>query len=85
MARPSLHPLQCALTSARRVRFQAQRETRDATEKSGKFDAMLRDIFGRPFPENEWFEVDRDAVRRYKIKVEANMAALRAQIVELLG
>jgi hypothetical protein len=65
--------LLCALTSAGRVRFQAQRETRDATEKSGKFDAMLRDIFGRTFPENEWFEV------------EANMAASRAQIVELLG
>lgn len=58
----------CALTRAGRGRFQAQRETRDATEKSGKFDAMLLDIFGRTFPENEWLEV------------EANMAALRAQM-----
>ena len=79
-----LHPLLCAMTAADRVRYQEQRET-DRDEPSGKFEAMLRDIFGRTFPEDEWFDVDRDAVLRYKLKVEANMAALRQQIVELLA
>ena len=79
-----LHPLLCALTSAERVRYQEQIEVAGSSERSGKFDAMLLDIFGRTFPEDEWFGVDRDAVLRYKIKVEANMAALRQQIVDLL-
>lgn len=80
-----LHTLLCALTSAETVAYQEQRETADRAEASGKFDAMLRDIFGRSLPENDWFEVDRAAVVRYKMKVEANMAALRRQIVELLA
>ena len=80
-----LHTLLCALTSARRVAFQEQVEMAGSDERSGKFDAMLLDIFGRTCPENHWFEVDRDAVVRYKLKVEANMAALRRQIVELLA
>lgn len=79
-----LHPLLCAMTSADRVRYQEQREA-ERKEVSGKFEAMLLDIFGRTWPEHEWFDVDRDAVLRYKRKVEANMAALRGQIVELLG
>jgi hypothetical protein len=79
-----LHPLLCAMTAAERVRYQEQRET-ERKEPSGKFEAMLLDMFGRTFPEDEWFDVDRDAVLRYKLKVEANMAALRGQIVELLG
>jgi len=79
-----LHPLLCAMTAADRVRYQEQREA-ERKEPSGKFEAMLLDIFGRTFPEDEWFDVDRDAVLRYKLKVEANMAALRRQIVELLG
>jgi len=80
-----LHPLLCALTSAERVAFQEQAELAGSSEPSGKFDAMLLDIFGRTYPENEWFDVDRDAVVRYKLKVEANMAALRQQIVDLLS
>jgi len=80
-----LHPLLCALTSAESVLYQEQRETPDRAEASGKFDAMLRDIFNHGFAENAWFDVDRAAVVRYKLMVEANMAALRRQIVELLG
>lgn len=79
-----LHPLLCAMTSADRVRYQEQREA-ERKEPSGKFEAMLLDVFGQTFPEDQWFDVDRDAVLRYKLKVEANMAALREQIVELLG
>lgn len=80
-----LHTLLCALTSAESVTFHEQRETADRGEPSGKFDAMLRDIFGRSLPENAWFDVDRAAVVRYKMKVEANMAALRRQIADLLA
>ena len=80
-----LHPLLCALTSAERVAYHEQREARHSDEISGKFGSMLLDIFGRTWPEDEWFEVDRAAVVRYKMKVEANMAALRQQIVGLLS
>lgn len=80
-----LHPLLCALTSAQRIAYLEQREAGGSSESSGKFEAMLRDIFGRTWPEDQWFDVDRAAVVRYKLKVEANMAALRRQIVELLG
>jgi len=80
-----LHPLLCALTSAERVCYQKQKEIEGSDEPSGKFDALLLDVFGRTYPEQEWFDVNRDAVVRYKRKVEANMAALRRQIVELLA
>lgn len=80
-----LHPLLCALTSAERVSYREQRETADANEASGKFQSMLLDIFDRTWPEDQLFEVDRAAVVRYKMKVEANMAALRQQIVGLLS
>jgi hypothetical protein len=80
-----LHPLLCALTSAEQVSYREQREIDDHVEMSGKFEAMLTDIFGRTFPEDELFDVDRDAVLRYKIKVETNMAALRRQITDLLA
>jgi len=32
---------------------------------SGNFRSMLIDIFGRSYPEREFFIVDRDAVARY--------------------
>jgi hypothetical protein len=38
----------------------------------------LEDVFGRTFPEGEFFKVDRDAVLRYKVKVEANLASVDA-------
>jgi hypothetical protein len=79
-----IHPMLCALTSAEYVCFQEQAE--DPNQRhSGKFRSQLYDIFGRTFDENEYFAVDREAVIRYKLKVEANMADLRAQIVQLLG
>lgn len=80
-----LHPMLCALTSADEVCYQEQAEDPYETEKSGKFRSQLYDIFGRTFEENKFFAVDREAVIRYKIKVDANMAELRAQIVRLLG
>ena len=79
-----LHPLLCALTSAEEVAYHEQREGPQQGQPSGKFAAQLDDVFGRSFPEGEFFKVDRDAVLRYKIMVEANMAELKAQIAALL-
>ena len=53
-------------------------------EISGKFGAMLTDIFGRSFPQGALFPVDREAVRRYKVKVTDNCAALRDELADLL-
>jgi hypothetical protein len=80
-----LHPLLCALTSAEEVAYHEQREGPQQGQPSGKFAAQLEDVFGRTFPEGEFFKVDRDAVLRYKVKVEANLAALKAQIQTLLA
>jgi hypothetical protein len=79
-----IHPLLCALTSADQVRFQEQREAFGLGIESGKFTTMLTDIFGRAFDEDVFFAVDRNAVLRYKLMVEANMAELRGQIRALL-
>ena len=35
------------------------------------------DVFGRTFPEEQLFEVDRDAVALYKSKVQRGMDQLR--------
>jgi hypothetical protein len=80
-----LHPMLCALTSAEQVAYQEQREGPDRQLESGKFAAQLRDVFGRSFEEDKFFPVDRDAVVRYKMRVEANMVALKEQIAGLLG
>jgi hypothetical protein len=79
-----IHPMLCALTSAEEVAFQEQQEDPNG-RSSGKFRSQLYDIFGRTFEENEFFKVDREAVARYKGRVEANMSDLRAQISDLLA
>jgi methyltransferase family protein len=79
-----IHPMLCALTSAEEVAFQEQLEDPN-NKSSGKFRSQLYDIFGRTFDENKFFKVDRDAVIRYKVMVEANMAELRAQLSGLVG
>ena len=80
-----IHPMLCALTSAERILYVEQRETAEKDQPSGKFSAQLRDVFGRDFPENQFFDVDRQAVIRYKMAVDANMADLREQIARLLA
>jgi Flp pilus assembly protein TadD len=79
-----LHPLLCALTSAERVAYAEQRET-PTGHPSGKFRSMLIDVFGRTYPENAFFEVDRDAVMRYRRHVQSAMAGMRAELSSLLG
>lgn len=80
-----LHPLLCALTSAREVAYVEQREMGDRTFASGKFRSMLLDVFGQTFPETLYWKVDRDRVAAYKAKVRRNTDALRARLAELLA
>ncbi len=79
-----LHPLLCALTSARQVGYVEQRETPDRAP-SGKFRSMLIDVFGQTFPENMFWNVDRDSVAAYKAKVRANTDEMRARFATLLA
>lgn len=79
-----MHPLLCALTSAQRVAYSEQREMGEGSV-SGKFRSMLLDVFGRTYPENQFWEVDGDAVRAYKAKVRSSIEGLRSKIGELIG
>jgi tetratricopeptide (TPR) repeat protein len=79
-----LHPLLCALTSAETVAYTEQRETAARTP-SGKFRSLLIDVFGRAWPEEAAFAVDRDAVIGYKRRVQSAMAGLRAGLASMLG
>ena len=45
---------------------------------------MLIDIFGRTFPEKNFFLVDRDAVTGYKTRVHDNVGKVGAQIGAML-
>jgi len=70
-----LHPLLCALTSAEQVAYKEQRENARQAP-SGKFRSLLIDVFGRSFPEDQLWTVDREAVLNYKKKVAAGVAEL---------
>jgi hypothetical protein len=76
-----LHPLLCALTSADEV---AYAEQHDGERASGKFRSMLIDVFGRDYPENSYWRVDRPAVIAYKRRVERTVALLKAEIERAL-
>jgi len=71
-----LHPLLCALTSAEKVKFTDQREM-GSTLKSGKFDSMLTDIFGRTFAEDVYFPVAKNDVVNYKVFTRTNTDAMK--------
>ncbi len=79
-----LHPLLCALTSAEEVAYREQYEDPFGSG-SGKFDAMLLDVFGTSYPPNEFFKVDRSAVAAYKVKVAKNIEVLQQTLYRLLG
>jgi len=80
-----LHPLLCALTSAEEVGYQEQRELPGSSIASGKFASMLFDIFGRTYPENTFWSVDRGRVAAYKAQVRTNTETLRRHISALLS
>jgi hypothetical protein len=79
-----LHPLLCALTSAELAAYAEQPSDQTPEIVSGKFRSMLIDIFGRSYPEKEFFIVDRDAVTRYKARVHRNVAKVGERINTLL-
>ncbi len=82
-----LHPLLCALCSADEVRYEEQKDMKSADGAriaSGKFRAMLTDVFGKAPPPGRWFRVDRAKVAAYKKTVVANVEALRSYIWEVL-
>ena len=78
-----LHPLLCALCSASMVGFREQREN-GSSETSGKFRSMLLDVFGRDFPEDVFWQVDRSAVLAYKTRVSLNVNQLRRTLEQWL-
>lgn len=46
--------------------------------------SLLMDVFGRRYPPDETFLIDRDAIARCKTRVRANMALVRARIEAIL-
>jgi SAM-dependent methyltransferase len=79
-----LHPLLCALTSAHYAAYAEEGSSHMPGIVSGKFRSMLIDIFGRTYPEKEFFMVDRDAVMRYKAQVHRNVAMVTERIEAML-
>jgi hypothetical protein len=77
-----LHPLLCALTSANSVSYSEQNDFNIGV--SGKFRSMFLDVFGRTFPENTKFSVDRDAVLTYKGVIRKNTDLIKEYISKIL-
>jgi hypothetical protein len=79
-----LHPLLCALTSAQLAAYAEEASQQMPGIVSGKFRSMLVDIFGRTYPEKQFFMVDRDAVMRYKARVHRNVGKVAERIEAML-
>ncbi|MGH6728362.1 MAG: hypothetical protein ACREB8_17735 [Pseudolabrys sp.] len=79
-----LAPLLCALTAAELAAYADQPSEQLPGVASGTFRSMLIDIFGRSYPEKQFFMVDRDAVRRYKARVHRNVAGVAERIDSML-
>lgn len=79
-----LHPLLCALTSAEQVGYKEQPYSGSPNILSGKFRSMLIDIFGQTFPENSFWNVDREKVGTYKHHVREKTEQLRRHLAQLL-
>jgi hypothetical protein len=75
--------LLCALTSAELAAF-AEISTQQPDLAAGQFRSMLIDVFGRTYPQQKFFLVDRDAVARYKARVRQNVSQVGARIGAIL-
>jgi hypothetical protein len=75
--------LLCALTSAD-LAAHAEVPVQQPDLSAGQFRSMLIDIFGRTFPQQKFFLVDRDAVIRYKMRVHRNVAKIGARVGAIL-
>jgi len=78
------HPLLCALTAAETAAYAETPSAQAPGIVSGTFRSMLIDIFGRSYPERQFFLIERDAVARYKARVHGNVATLRRRIAATL-
>jgi len=78
-----LHPLLCALTSAEFCAYREQREVAGGGQ-SGKFRSMLLDVFGRFYPQDAGWTLDRAVVMCYKAHVRRQMRVLGDKIDALL-
>lgn len=76
--------LLCALTSAETAAYSEPADGRLPGLASGEFHSLLVDVFGRGFPEKDFFLVERDAVARYRARVRAGLAVMRQRIAALL-
>jgi hypothetical protein len=79
-----VHPLLASLPSADEVAYREQYDF-GPTIPSGKFEAMLSDVFGRSYPPEDFFTVDRSAVLRYKARVRENIDDLRLRLATILS
>lgn len=75
--------LLCALTSAELAAY-ADLPAQQPDFAAGQFRSMLMDVFGRAFPAQKFFLVDRDAVVRYKARVHDNVGKVGACIGSIL-
>jgi hypothetical protein len=75
--------LLCALTSAELAAY-AEMPHRQPDLAAGQFRSMLIDVFGRSYPEQKFFLIDRDAVTRYKARVHRNVSKVGASIGSIL-
>jgi hypothetical protein len=75
--------LLCALTAAELAAY-AEQPAQQPDLAAGQFRSMLIDIFGRTYPQQKFFLVDRDAVIRYKMRVDHNVAKIGARIGAIL-
>jgi hypothetical protein len=80
-----LAPFLCALTAANYAAYAEAPAAHMPDVRSGSFRSLLIDVFGRSFPEKQFFMVDRDAVARYKARVHRNVAELRLRIEMVLA
>jgi hypothetical protein len=76
--------LLCALTSAEFAAYAERPAVEVPHAVPGHFRSMLIDIFGRSYPEKEFFLVDRDAVTRYKARVHRNALRVGERIEAVL-
>jgi len=77
-------PFLCALTSAELAAYAEWPAVDMPNAVAGNFRSMLIDIFGRSYPEKEFFLVDRDAVTRYKARVRRNVTRVGERIGAIL-
>lgn len=75
--------LLCALASAELAAY-AEIPVQQPDLAAGQFRSMLLDIFGRTYPQQKFFLVDRDAVTRYKARVHRNVLKVGARIASVL-